>query len=113
MVLVEELLEEGHNSAVVIEVLHRMVLVGQLLEGHNFEGVLVEFEAQHMIEEVRQEEELHNQECKLEVQLVEDFGEGAEGTWEVQLENSIHSKLEGVLFHRLEEVLLWKELASQ
>ena len=45
MVLVGELLEEGHNFAGVIEVLHKMVLVGQLLEGHNFEGVLVEFEA--------------------------------------------------------------------
>ena len=59
-----------------------------------------------MIEEVRQEEGLHNQECKLEVQLVEDFGEGAGGIWEVQLENLIHSKLEGVLFHRLDEEVL-------
>ena len=105
IVLVGELLEEGHNSVEVIEVLHKKVLVGLLLEGHKFEGVPVEFEVLHMIEEVRQEdsvEGLHNQACKL---LLEDFGEGAVGTLEVQLENVTHSKWEGVLFHRLEEVL--------
>ena len=102
MVLVEELQEEGHNSVRVQEVPHKMVLVGQLLEGHKFEGVPVDFEELHMIEEVGQEEPLeglHNQECKLE-----DFEEGAVGTLEVQLENVTHSKWEGVLFHRLEEV---------
>ena len=106
-VLVEELQEEGHNSVRVQEVPHKMVLVGQLLEGHKFEGVPVDFEELHMIEEVGQEkplEGLHNQECKLE-----GFGEEAVGTLEVQLENVTHSKWEGVLFHRLEEVLQWLE----
>ena len=106
-VLVEELQEEGHNSVRVQEVPHKMVLVGQLLEGHKFEGVPVDFEELHMIEEMGQEEPLeglHNQECKLE-----DFGEGAV---EVQLENVTHSKWEGVLFHRLEEVLQWLEEVS-
>ena len=104
LVLVEEL----HNSVRVQEKPHKMVLVGQLLEGHKFEGVPVDFEELHMIEEVGQEEPLegpHNQECKLEVLLLEGFGEGAVGTLEVQLENVTHSKWEGVLFHRLEEVL--------
>ena len=104
-VLVEELQEEGHNPVRVQEVPHKMVLVGQLLEGHKFEGVSVDFVELHMIEEVGQEEPLeglHNQECKLE-----DFEEGAVGTLEVQFENVTHSKLEGVLFHRLEGVLQW------
>ena len=106
--LVEGLQEEGHNSVRVQEVPHKMVLVGQLLEGHKFEGVPVDFEELHMIEEVGQEEPLegpHNQECKLEVLLLEGFGEGAVGTLEVQLENVTHSKWEGVLYHKLEEVL--------
>ena len=111
-VLVEELQEEGHNSVRVQEMIHKMVLVGQLLEGHKFEGVPVDFEELHMIEEVGQEEPLeglHNQECKLEVVLLEGFGEGAVGTLEVQLENVTHNKWEGVLFHKLEEVLQWLE----
>ena len=106
--LQEELQEEGHNSVRVQEKPHKMVLVGQLLEGHKFEGVPVDFEELHMIEEVGQEEPLegpHNQECKLEVLLLEGFGEGAVGTLEVQLENVTHSKWEGVLYHKLEEVL--------